>query len=230
MHWNWASLLYYLPKLLHASILTIELVVCALLFGIACASVLSISAEATHSRILIACLNVYGFIFRGTPVLVQIFLIYYGVAQLSWVQENFLWPLFKQPFFCAILALGLNTTAYTTVLMRGAIQAIPAGEREACRAMGMSTWMMYRRILFPRALRIVLPAYSNEAIMVLKTTALTSAIALADLTGVTQAIMARTYLTLQFLLVASLIYLLLNLILTAGFKLLEKRCNRYMLK
>ena len=126
----------------------------------------------------------YTFFFRGTPLLVQLFLFYYGLAQFEAVRESIFWPYLREAYWCALLVFALNTGAYTTEILRGAIQAVPRGEVEAAQAIGMSRALMLRRITLPIAYRIALPAYSNEIILMLKGSALASTITLLDLTGI----------------------------------------------
>ncbi|EAQ63444.1 ABC basic amino acid transporter, inner membrane subunit [Marinomonas sp. MED121] len=170
----------------------------------------------------------YIFFFRGTPLLVQIFLVYYGASQFEVVRESFLWPILREPFWCAIIAFTLNTSAYTAEIFRGAIQAIPVGEVEACKVVGMTKVQMYRRILLPRAFGIVLPAYGNEIILMLKGSALASTITILDLTGMARTIIARTYTPIEIFLAAGAIYLVISMVVIAIFKQVEKRQNRYL--
>jgi ABC-type arginine/histidine transport system permease subunit len=137
----------------------------------------------------------YTFYFRGTPLLVQLFLIYYGGSQFRETLEAWgLWDgLFREPYFCAVLTLTLNTAAYTAEILRGAIQAVPYGEVEAARAHGMSGAMLYRRIILPKAVRMALPAYTNEVVFLFQATSIVSIITLMDLTGVARAIIARSF-------------------------------------
>ncbi len=161
-------------------------------------------------------------LFTGTPLLIQIFLIYYGPGQFEWLKASPLWPLLKQPWFCAVLALGLNTAAYSTRLFKGALDAIPAGEVEACRALGFNgrqtLWMKVRH-----AARHLVPAYSNEVILVLKGSSLASTITIMDIMGLAQGLNAQTYDTLAVFGVAGGLYLAMNGLLTIGFRWCEKR-------
>jgi His/Glu/Gln/Arg/opine family amino acid ABC transporter permease subunit len=165
----------------------------------------------------------YIFFFRGSPLLVQLFLIYYGLAQFEWVRDSVLWPLLRQPMWCALLAFCLNTAAYTGEVLRGAIEAVPAGQVEAGRAMGMSGWMLFKRIVAPQAIRIALPAYSNEFIYTIKDSSLASTVTLLELTGMARNIVARTYKPIEIFLVTACIYLFLVFISTQAFKWVEKR-------
>jgi His/Glu/Gln/Arg/opine family amino acid ABC transporter permease subunit len=160
------------------------------------------------------------FFIRGTPLLVQIFLIYYGAGQFEWIRNSPLWFILREPMACAIIALSLNSACYTTILLQGAIQSVPKNEIAACHAIGMPKWLAFRRIIFPRAFRLAIPAYSNEVIMILKGTSLASTITLLDLMGMTQQLIAETYATVPFYLIAAGIYLVLNGIITGIFRIL----------
>lgn len=168
----------------------------------------------------------FTYVIRGTPLLIQLYIIYYGVAQLEFIQarwdEHWPWTAFKQPFFCAMLAFALNTCAYTVEMLAGAIRDTQAGEIEAAQAMGMSRQQTVWRIVLPSALRRTLPAYSNEVIMMLHSTSLASAVpALLDITGAARSIYAKYYLPFEAFIAAGLIYLTLTFTLVALFKLAE---------
>ncbi|MEZ9746224.1 arginine ABC transporter permease ArtM [Vibrio splendidus] len=161
-------------------------------------------------------------LFTGTPLLVQIFLVYYGPGQFDWIRESFMWTWLSQPWFCAMLALALNTAAYSTLLFRGAFNAIPAGQWEACRALGMDK-IATLKVLLPYALRRAVPAYSNEVILVFKGTSLASTITIMDLMGYAQRINGQTYDTLTVFGIAGAFYLVVNGILTLIFRQVEKK-------
>jgi len=177
-------------------------------------------------RVLRATAKTYILIFRGSPLLVQLFLIYYGLGQFDVIRHSFVWPVLKQPYFCAIFALALCTASYTAEILRGARQSIPQGEIEAGLACGMSRWLLLRRIIAPVTLRYALPAYSTEAILLVKSTALASLVTVWEVTGVAQKIIQQTYRTLEVFACAAVIYLLINYFLIKAFQLLE----RYMSK
>ncbi|EGQ8126402.1 arginine ABC transporter permease ArtM [Vibrio parahaemolyticus] len=161
-------------------------------------------------------------LFTGTPLLVQIFLVYYGPGQFDAVRECVLWTWLSQPWFCAMLALALNTAAYSTQLFKGAFNAIPSGQWQACRALGMNKSATLR-VLLPYAIRRAVPAYSNEVILVFKGTSLASTITIMDLMGYAQRINAQTYDTLMVFGVAGAFYLSVNGILTLIFRQVEKK-------
>ncbi|ENM5925567.1 arginine ABC transporter permease ArtM [Vibrio mimicus] len=161
-------------------------------------------------------------LFTGTPLLVQIFLVYYGPGQFEWIRESVLWVWLSQPWFCAMFALALNTAAYSTQLFKGAFNAIPSGQWQACRALGMNK-IATLRVLLPYALRRAVPAYSNEVILVFKGTSLASTITIMDLMGYAQRINAQTYDTLTVFGVAGAFYLAVNGALTLLFRQIEKK-------
>ncbi|MET0517464.1 MAG: ABC transporter permease, partial [Burkholderiaceae bacterium] len=166
---------------------------------------------------------VYTYVFRGTPMLVQLFLIYYGLAQFDAVRESIAWPWLSSAWFCACLTFVLNTGAYTTEIVAGAIRALPAGEIEAAKALGMSRAVMLRRIVLPSALRRALPAYSNEAIFMLHGTSLASIVTLLDLTGAARQVNSTYYIPFEAFITAAAFYFLLTLSLVGLFHKAEAR-------
>ncbi|MGL5030940.1 MAG: arginine ABC transporter permease ArtM [Aeromonas sp.] len=211
----------YFITLLGGLVTTLELTFFSLLLGVILA-VLMTWVLALRVPVATQLVQLWVLIFTGTPLLIQIFLIYYGPGQFEWLKTSPLWPLLKQPWFCAVLALGLNTAAYSTRLFKGALDAIPAGEVEACRALGFSAaqtlWMKARH-----AARRLVPAYSNEVILVLKGSSLASTITIMDIMGLAQRLNAQTYDTLAVFGVAGGLYLAMNGVLTIGFRWCEKR-------
>ncbi|HVE44670.1 MAG TPA: ABC transporter permease subunit [Gammaproteobacteria bacterium] len=211
----------YLLTLLGGLGITIVLTLASLVVGLLTAILLTIGV-LFGNRLLKYSIHAFLFFMRGTPLLVQIFLIYYGSGQFAWLRESFLWIGLRHPMVCAILALAMNSACYTSVLLQGAIASVPKNEVDACAAMGMSKWLAFRRVIFPRAFRIALPAYSNEVLMILKGTALVSTITLLDFMGVIQQLIATTYLPIPFYLLAGAVYLILNALITGIFKLLMR--------
>ncbi|WP_457938546.1 arginine ABC transporter permease ArtM [Aeromonas veronii] len=211
----------YLVTLLGGLVTTLELTLFSLLLGIVLAALMTWVLEL-RLPVATQLVQLWVLLFTGTPLLIQIFLIYYGPGQFEWLKASPLWPLLKQPWFCAVLALGLNTAAYSTRLFKGALDAIPAGEVEACRALGFSSgqtlWMKVRH-----AARHLVPAYSNEVILVLKGSSLASTITIMDIIGLAQGLNAQTYDTLAVFGVAGGLYLAMNGLLTIGFRWCEKR-------
>jgi arginine/ornithine transport system permease protein len=170
----------------------------------------------------------FTYVFRGTPLLVQLFVIYYGFAQFTLVRESALWPLFREAWFCAWLAFALNSTAYTTEIFAGALRATAHGEVEAAHAYGLSGWTLYRRILLPGALRRALPQYSNEVIGLMHATAIASTVTLVDVTRVARDVYANHLLAVEAFGTAAIIYFVLTFSFVGIFKLLEKRFLRHL--
>ena len=218
---NWEVIYKFLPKLLEGAWLTLELVGIAVIAGLILAIPLGIARASKHWYVR-ALPYGYMFFFRGTPLLVQLFLVYYGLAQFDAVRQGPLWPYLRDPFWCAIITMTLHTAAYIAEILRGAIQAVPPGEVEAARALGMSRAKTMFYIVLPRAARIGLPAYSNEVILMLKASALASTITLLELTGMARTIIARTYLPVEIFFAAGLFYLVIAFVLVRAFRLLER--------
>jgi polar amino acid transport system permease protein len=219
---NWELIIKWLPRIAEGAWLTLELVGIAVIAGLILAIRLGIARSSRHWW-LRAVPYAYIFFFRGTPLLVQLFLVYYGLAQFEAVREGPLWPFLRDAYWCAIVTLTLHTAAYIAEILRGAIQAIPPGEIEAARALGMSRWQALLYIILPRAARIGLPAYSNEVILMLKASALASTITLLELTGMSRTIIARTYQPVEIFFAAGVFYLVAAYVLVQGFRLLERR-------
>ncbi|MNZ46915.1 Octopine transport system permease protein OccM [compost metagenome] len=219
---NWEVILKYLPQLAQGAILTLELVAIAVLAGLIVALPLGIARASRHWYVR-ALPYGYIFFFRGTPLLVQLFLVYYGMAQFEAIRQSALWPVLRDPYWCAVITMTLHTAAYIAEILRGAIQAVPPGEIEAARALGMSRFQALFYIILPRAARIGLPAYSNEVILMVKASALASTVTLLELTGMARTIIARTYLPVEIFFAAGLFYLLIAYVLVRAFRLLERK-------
>lgn len=211
----------WLPKLIQGATLTLELTAISVIAGLIVAIPLGV-ARSSKLWYVRSLPYAYIFFFRGTPLLIQLFLVYYGLGQFEAVRDSVLWPYLRSPFWCAVITMTLHTAAYIAEILRGAIQAIPPGEIEAARALGMSRFKTLVHIVMPRAARIGLPAYSNEVILMLKASSLASTVTLLELTGMTRTIIARTYQTVDMFLIAGLIYLVMSFVLIQGFKLLER--------
>ena len=165
----------------------------------------------------------YVFVFRGTPLLVQVFLIYYGLGQFRpFFQDYGLWWLFRDPYHCALLALTLNTAAYTAEIVRGGLQSVPSGAIEAARAFGMSGVTLYWRIIAPLGFRQALPAYGSEIILMIKATSLASTITLMEVTGVAHKLISESFRAVEVFLCAGAIYLAINFSVTALFSVAER--------
>lgn len=170
----------------------------------------------------------YSVAFRGTPLLVQIFLIYYGLGQVKFIHETpALWWVVSEGSRCAVLALALNTAAYTSEILRGGLDAVPAGLVEAAKACGMTRVMRFRRIEFPLAVRQALPAYGNELVLMVKGTSLASTITVMEITGYAKRLMSQTFAIFEVFAIAGVLYLALNLALIGAIRLVERRLMRH---
>ena len=166
---------------------------------------------------------VYVYCFRGTPLLVQMFIIYYGMGQFELMKASFLWIFFKEAYFCALFAFTLNTCAYTIEIIRGAIENTPHGEVEAAKAAGMSSLLRFRRIILPSAFRRALPTYSNEIIFMLHGSSLASVITIIDITGAARIVNSRYYSPYEAFLTAAVFYMAITFIIVWLLKKLEVR-------
>ncbi len=210
-----------MPRLLSGIMMTIELTILSVLLGLSLAVPLAMLYLAKNPLLSVP-VRTFVFYFRGTPLLVQIFLIYYGSGQfVPELKALGLWTFFREPYFCAVLSLTLNTAAYTAYILRGAILNVPFGEVEAARACGMSRSLLYRRIILPLAFRMALPAYTNEVVFLFQSTSLVSIISLLDLTGVARIIVARSFAVYEIYITAAVLYLIGTYVMLWAFRKIE---------
>ncbi|MFK0161450.1 ABC transporter permease [Rhizobium sp. NPDC090279] len=186
-----------------------------------------VALRVSSNPILSGFAKGYIFVFRGSPLLIQMFLIFYGLAQFSIIRYSFLWPFLREPVVCAILSLALCTAGYTAEIFRGGIRAVSPKEIEAARSIGMSRLLLVRRIIAPIAFRHALPAYSTEIVLMMKSTALASLVTVWEVTGVAQRLISHTYRTMEVFLCAAIIYLVLNFIILQAMALLEYSLSRH---
>jgi len=212
------------PLLLGLEI-TLELLFGAIVIGFACGLAMALLRLMPILKWPAAA---YIYFFRGTPLLVQIFMIYYGMPQLGFVRHGVLWPILREPQWCMLLALVLNTTAYTAEILRGGFLGVSKGLREAGLALGLTRPQVFIKITFPLALRLALPAYGNEMVSLLKSTALASTITLLDVTGVARTIVARSFAPYEIFISAAVIYLALTGVIQRAVGVIETRLNRYL--
>jgi len=203
-------------------VVTVQLVFLSLILGLFISVPLAL-VQSLNNPWINKPIWLYVYIFRGTPLLIQLYIIYYGVTYIDGIQESFLWEFVKEPFYPALLAFMLNTAAYTTEILRGAIKATPHGEIEAAKAYGMSWWQMTRRIVGPSAYRRALPAYSNEVIFMLHSSAIASVVTIVDLTGAAQNVYSKYYAPFEAFIFVALIYLCLTFTIVYVFKRVEKK-------
>ncbi len=212
----------HLPRFLQGALLTVQLAAYSCLMGL-CIAVPVALARLSTNRMFRGLSTGYVFFFRGTPLLAQIFLIYYGSGQFRHALDAVgLWSLFRDPWFCALFTLTLNTGAYSSEILRGAIQAVPKGEIEAARSLGLKPLMRLRHVIMPRAIRIGWPAYTNEVVYQIQATSLVSIITIMDITGVARAIGARHFTFYEAFGLAAILYL----ILVYGFIFMARRVER----
>ncbi|MGZ9719110.1 ABC transporter permease [Rhizobium miluonense] len=211
--------------LAHGVFLTLALTLLSLVISFILSVPLSL-LRASPNRALSGSVLAYTYVFRGTPLMVQLFLVYYGLSQLAVVRQSILWPLLREPFWCALAAFSLNSTAYTTEVFRAGILAVPRGIVEAAQALGLSRLMQIRLIIFPLAFRTVLPSYANEVIGLVKASSLASTVTLLEITGLARRMVSETFAPYEVFLAAGLLYLLLNFIVSAFFRMLEMHLAR----
>ncbi len=216
-----------LPLYFSGTLETLKLLAISLLIGLTMAVPLALMRVSKHPAVNFPAW-LYTYIIRGTPMLVQLYLLYYGLAQFEAVRDSMFWPMLSNATFCACLAFAINTSAYSAEILAGSIKATPHGEIEAAKAMGMSRFKLYRRILLPSALRRSLPQYSNEVIMMLHATSLASLVTLVDITGAARTINSQFYMPFEAYITAGLFYLCLTFILVRLFKLAETRWLAYL--
>ncbi|QXO19073.1 MULTISPECIES: ABC transporter permease [Vibrio] len=202
---------------------TVWLVGLSLIIGLSIAIPLAI-ARNSRNYLFNAPAWAYIYFFRGTPLLVQLYLIYYGMDQFFPVKDT----LWENAWFCALVSFVFNTSAYTAEIIRGAINGLPKGEVEAAKAYGMGTWKIYRRIILPSALRRALPAYSNEVIFMVHGSAVAGIVTIMDLTGAARLVNSRYYAPFESFLTAGLFYMCLTFIIIWCFKQAEKRFLAYL--
>lgn len=203
-----------------------------LLIGPLClASLLAIPlAAARANRVPVASplIFAYTYLFRGTPLLVQLYLLYYGAAQFSFIRDSALWIVLREAWWCVFISFTLCSTAYVTEILRGAIEAVPPGEIEAAKACGMSPFTVFRRIVLPSALRRALPAFSNEVIFSLHATVIASTVTIIDILGAARQFNNKYYLGFDGFIIAALLYMALVFIINRGFKFWESRWHRHL--
>jgi arginine/ornithine transport system permease protein len=204
---------------------TVQLVLLSLVLGLLLAVPLAIM-RTSKNPLVNGPVWLFTYVFRGTPLLIQLYIIYYGLAQIEGIQQTFWWDIFREAFYPALLAFTLNTAAYTTEIIRGAIVATPNGEIEAAKAYGMSWALRMRRIVLPSAARRAVQAYSNEVIFMLHASAIASVVTLVDLTGAARNIYSRFYAPFDAFIFVALLYMALTFILVFAFRKLET----YLLK
>lgn len=229
MSFDPSLILASLPRMLAGIGLTFQLLVLSALLGLMLAIVLMLM-RISGKWWLSWPAQVYIYVFRGTPILVQIFIIYYGFPQLDLIREGILWPVFRDPFGCAIVALSLNTGAYVSEILRGGVLGVDRGVLEAGEALGLTRVQRFVHLTTPIATRLALPAYGNDIISLLKSTALASTITLADMTGIARTIVAETYAPYEIFISLAIIYMILTFLIQRVLGRVERYLGRYTVK
>ncbi|MGH1353388.1 MAG: ABC transporter permease [Methyloligellaceae bacterium] len=219
---NFAS---HCPRFIDGFFVTIELLLLSCLFALMIAVPLAL-ARTSGIRILAAFSYVYIYVFRGTPLLIQLWILYYGIGSLGEERLGILWVFFLDAWSVGLLALTLNSGAYVAEILRGGIQNVDKGQVEAAKALGLAYWSRMRKIILPQAFRIAWPAYGNEVVLLMKGSALVSTITVFDLMGVTRTVFSRSY-SLDIFLYATIFYLLIAVIIGWSLRSMEKRFFRY---
>ena len=211
-----------IPKLLNATFTTLKLLSLSLIFGLIIGLIFAIM-RLSNNKLIGNFSYGFSYVFRGTPLLVQIFIIYFGLGQIEYLRSTILWSILKEPYWCAIIAFALNTGAYTSEILRSAFQTIKPGLIEAGKSLGISSKIIFYKIQIPIAIKQSLPAYGNEIILMLKGTSLASTVTLMDLTGVAKYIISTTFKPVEVFIVAGSIYLFLTFLIHNFIKFAEKK-------
>jgi arginine/ornithine transport system permease protein len=207
--------------------ITVQLTALALVIGFLIA-LPSGMARARKVPVASPLIGAYVYLFRGTPLLVQTYIIYYGLSQFDWIRDSWAWTVLREPWWCALIAFSLNSGAYTSEIIRGAIEASPKGEVEAAKALGLSPRQADFLVLIPAALRRALPQYGNEVVFMLQGSAVASVITIQDILGAGRTLNARFYLAYEGFLTAAVLYMAITFLIVAGFRTLERRYLRHL--
>lgn len=218
-----------LPKMLMGIGLTFQLLILSAVLGLALATLLMLM-RISGKWYLSWPAQVYIYIFRGTPILVQIFIVYYGFPQFEFIRDSIFWPIFRDPFGCAIVALTLNTGAYVSEILRGGVLGVDRGVLEAGEALGLSKSQRFIYLTTPIATRLALPAYGNDIISLLKSTALASTITLMDMTGIARTIVAQTYAPYEVFISLAIVYMILTFFIQRLMARIERYLGRYTVR
>lgn len=211
-------------KILEGVPLTLEVVLISTFLGFGLAIIVALMRISDNKFYSVPA---YSFIYviRGTPLLLQLYFVYYGISQFSFVRESFLWPILREPFWCGIITLTISTGAYSAEILRGGIQSVSQGYIESGRALGLGRVSLFFRIVMPITIRQALPAYGNELILMVKASSLISIVTLMEITGIARTIISKTYAPVEIFLVAGSIYLFINFVITRLVKYAENRLS-----
>ncbi len=225
---KWHLIFQEMPSLAEAVWLTIQLTIISLAIGFIIAWPLALLRAKRKKEWLAKIADAYVAVFRGTPLLVQIFLIYFGLGGQQWMQESFLWPIFRDPYWCVIIGFSLNSAAYACEIFRGALMNGGAGEREAAQSLGLSEFKTDWLVWVPASWRRALPQYGNEMIFMMHSTAIAGLITMTEVFGWAKDINGKFYVTYEGLIAASIVYIVLTTTIIQISKLMEKHYLSYM--
>ena len=209
-------------KIIQGIPLTLQVVIIATIIGFILAILVALMRISGRG---ILSIPAYYFVYliRGTPLLLQLYFIYYGLGQFSFIRESFLWPILREPYWCGIITLTISTGAYSSEIIRGGIMSVSKGYLEASNALGMSKFMTFMKVTLPITFRQALPAYGNELILMVKASSLISIITLMEITGIARTIISKTYAPVEIFLVAGSIYLFINFLIVMSVNFAENR-------
>ncbi len=216
-----------IPKMLYGIGLTLELMVVSAFLGTILAIILLLMRISGRWYLSWPAIT-YIYVFRGTPILVQIFIIYYGLPQFEFIRESIFWPILREPYGCAVLALALNNGAYMSEIFRGGVLGVDRGLGEAGAALGLSIRQRFMYITTPIAVRLAIPAYSNDIVSLMKSTALASTKTLLDMMGIARTIVAETYAPYEVFISLAVIYIIMTFFIQKGFGYFERYMSRYL--
>lgn len=224
---DFAFLLECLKRLIGGVPLTLGLALFSCAIGLVLASI--VCAMRLSKKVWLDYpARIFVSIFRGTPLLVQLFVIYYGLGQFSWLRESFAWPYLREAYWCVLAALALNTAAYTSEILRGGINSVQRGQIESALSIGLRWDQVWRCVILPQAWRQMLPAYGNEIILQIKSTSLASIVTLMEVTGIAAKLVSQTYRPIEVFVCAGAFYLLFNFVVTRAVMVMESRLTRGM--
>ncbi len=209
-------------KIVQGIPLTLQVVIIATILGFILAILVALM-RISGRGILSTPAYYFVYLIRGTPLLLQLYFVYYGLGQFSFIRESFLWPILREPYWCGIITLTVSTGAYSSEIIRGGIMSVSKGYLEASNALGMSKFMTFMKITLPISFRQALPAYGNELILMVKASSLISIITLMEITGIARTIISKTYAPVEIFLVAGSIYLLINFLIVMSVNFAENR-------
>ena len=209
-------------KIVQGIPLTLQVVIIATILGFILAILVAVMRISGRG---ILSIPAYYFVYliRGTPLLLQLYFVYYGLGQFSFIRESFLWPILREPYWCGIITLTISTGAYSSEIIRGGIMSVSKGYLEASNALGMSKFMTFMKVTLPITFRQALPAYGNELILMVKASSLISIITLMEITGIARTIISKTYAPVEIFLVAGSIYLFINFLIVMSVNFAENR-------